>query len=208
LPCAPTCHCEEPSSFVIARSAATKQSRGKAIAAHPAGPRNDTMRKDENMKRIRLSNKTRNTLQGHSRGFALIEVVIAIALIGLIGAAVLTALSTASLALIIADERATAESLARTQMEYIKDNGATPYDGNLTAPHPQYLSKAPSILPYSASYSVNTTAVRLNPKGDGPTNDDGIQEITVTITYYTVRGDNGMRKQEYILVDYKRNPEV
>ena len=74
------------------------------------------------MKRVRLSSKTRRAWQGRSRGFTLIEVVIAIALIGIIGAAILSALATASLALIIADTRATAESLARTQMEDVAKN--------------------------------------------------------------------------------------
>ena len=67
------------------------------------------------MKKLRLDSKIRKACQGSSRGFTMIEVVIAIALIGIIGVAVLNALSTASMALIIADERATAESLARSQ---------------------------------------------------------------------------------------------
>ena len=161
------------------------------------------------MREIRLNSQVRKALRGHSRGFTLIEVVIAIALMGLIGAAVLSALSTASLALIIADQRATAESIARSQMEYVKDNIKTPYDGNLTAPHPQYLSKAPSILPLPPGYGVNTTAVRLDlDQPVNPNDDDGLQQITVTVTYYTVRGDNRMREQTYTLVDYKRNPGV
>jgi prepilin-type N-terminal cleavage/methylation domain-containing protein len=161
------------------------------------------------MRTPKLYSRANKGWQGRSRGFTLLEVVIAIALIGLIGVAVLSALSTASLALIISDQRATAESIARTQMEYIKDNSATQYDGNLTAPHPQYLSKAPSILPLPANYSVNTTAVRLDlDKPSDPSDDDGLQQITVTVTYYTLRGDNGTRKQEYTLVDYKRNPEA
>jgi prepilin-type N-terminal cleavage/methylation domain-containing protein len=162
------------------------------------------MRKDENMKRIRLSNKTRKPLQGHSRGFTLIEVVIAIALIGLIGAAILSALSTASLTLIIADERATAESVARSEMEYVKNNDKNPYDATNSTPH--YV-KDLGIIP--VNYTVDITAVRLDlDKPSDPSDDDGLQEITVTITYYTVRGDNGMREQKYILVDYKRNPET
>jgi prepilin-type N-terminal cleavage/methylation domain-containing protein len=55
------------------------------------------------------------------KGFSLIEVMIAIALLGIIGIAILGALATASRAMFVADERATAESLARSQIEYIKN---------------------------------------------------------------------------------------
>jgi prepilin-type N-terminal cleavage/methylation domain-containing protein len=160
------------------------------------------------MKKVRVSSKLGKALQGSSGGFTLIEVVIAIALIALIGVAVLSALNTASLALIIADQRATAESLARSQMEYIKDNSATPYDGNLTIGHPRYPSLAPSVLPYLPGYGVNTTAVRLNPDKDDPNDDDGLQQITVTVTYRFVGGGNSTGEREYVLVDYKRNPEI
>jgi prepilin-type N-terminal cleavage/methylation domain-containing protein len=53
------------------------------------------------------------------RGFSLIEVVIAIGLLGIVGVALANGLSGSSKALITADERTTAESLARTQMESI-----------------------------------------------------------------------------------------
>jgi prepilin-type N-terminal cleavage/methylation domain-containing protein len=78
------------------------------------------------MKRVRLSSKIRRACQGSSSGFTLIEVLIALALIGIIAIAFLSALSTGSMALITADERATAESLARSQMEYVKNQGYSP----------------------------------------------------------------------------------
>jgi len=108
------------------------------------------------------------------RGFSLVEVVIAIALLGIVGVAFLGGLSTASKAIFIADERATAESLARTQMEYVRNQ---PYDADTTHNPPQY-SKIPNI---PAGYDIDVSAVRLDPKGDGTTNDDGIQKITVKV---------------------------
>jgi len=56
----------------------------------------------------------------NERGISLIEVLIALAILGLVAVAFLSGLATASRALIIADERTTAESLARSQMEYVK----------------------------------------------------------------------------------------
>ncbi len=67
----------------------------------------------------------------NERGFSLIEVTIALGLLGIIAVAVLGGLATASTALVIADERATAESLARSQMEYVKNQSyitAADYD--------------------------------------------------------------------------------
>ena len=55
------------------------------------------------------------------RGISLVEVLIALAILALVAVAFLSGLTTASKALIIADERTTAESLARTEMEYIKN---------------------------------------------------------------------------------------
>ena len=73
------------------------------------------------MKRVRLSNKVRRTLGGNSSGFTLIEVLVALALFGIIAITFLGGLTTASRAVLTADIRATAESLARTQMEHVKN---------------------------------------------------------------------------------------
>ena len=59
----------------------------------------------------------------NEKGISLIEVLIALAILGLVAAAFLSGLATASMSLFIADERTTAESLARSQMEYVKNLG-------------------------------------------------------------------------------------
>ena len=61
----------------------------------------------------------------NEKGFSIIEVTIAIVILGVIAVAFLSGLATASKAIYVADERATAESLARSQMEYVKNQ---PYD--------------------------------------------------------------------------------
>jgi len=75
------------------------------------------------MKRITLGRQMNRALRDASRGMTLIEVLIALALMGMIAITVLGALSTACLALFTADKRVTAESLARSQMEYVKNQG-------------------------------------------------------------------------------------
>jgi len=172
------------------------------IATHPASARKDRMRKMQEMKKVRLINRIGKAFRGSSRGFTILEVVIAIALLGIIAVSVLTALSTASVALIIADRRATAESLARTQMEYVKHS---PYDDVLEDGHPQYPLDPTITLP--PSYNVVTTAVRLN-QDENPNDDDGIQKITVTVSYDIVGSENKIVERQFTLEDYKRKLET
>jgi prepilin-type N-terminal cleavage/methylation domain-containing protein len=134
------------------------------------------------MKKLRLNSRARKALGGGSRGFSMLEVVIAIALLGIIAVSVLASLQTAALALVSADRRATAESLARTQMEWVRYSN---YDGNLTEGHPYYDQDPQITLP--PDFSVNTVATRLD--RDAPPNtsdDDGIQQITVTVSYQDI----------------------
>jgi type II secretory pathway pseudopilin PulG len=53
----------------------------------------------------------------------MIEVLIAIAILGIISIGFLSALATSSLSVALGDERTVAESLARRQMEYVKNQG-------------------------------------------------------------------------------------
>ncbi len=62
----------------------------------------------------------------NEKGFTLIGVMIALALLGIIAIALLGALATASHAIIVADEHAIAESIARSQMEYVKNQAYIP----------------------------------------------------------------------------------
>jgi len=109
------------------------------------------------------------------KGFTLIEVIIAMALVGIVAVAILSGLSTGSRAIFVADERATAESLARSQMEFVKNQ---PYDATNNPPVYALLPNIPE------NYQISVTAVRLDPQNHGSGNDYGIQKITVTIKHH------------------------
>ena len=157
------------------------------------------------MKKLRLNSRARKAFQGSSRGFTLVEVVIAIALIGIIAVAVLSALSTASISLIIADKRATAESLARSQMEYVKNQDYIDYS---ESGHEDYDVICVVIMVCPEDYTVEVVAEPIDPDTYQPYNedagvfdyDDGIQKITVIVSY----------DSEVVITmeGYKRNPEI
>ena len=73
------------------------------------------------MRRLALNGRLGKALRGKSGGFTLIEVLIALALFAIIAIVFAGGLGTASRAVTLADIRTRAESLARTQMEAVKN---------------------------------------------------------------------------------------
>ena len=109
-------------------------------------------------------------------GFAMLEVLVSLALIGIVVAGILSALTTSSRATITTDVQTTAQNLAECQMEYMRSQ---PYDDDIGHDPPTY-----SVLAdIPASYSVSCDAMRLDPDGDGYGDDDGLQKITVAVHY-------------------------
>ena len=98
------------------------------------------------------------------KGVSLIETIMALALLGIIGAVFLGALATTSNARSIADERASAKILAESQMENVKKQEyAFSYD---LGPMPD------EYAGYSAEIAVD------------PMRNSQIQKITVTIYHH------------------------
>ncbi len=118
------------------------------------------------MGRLRI-NWSSGRSAGSESGMTLIETLVALALVGAIVISFLSGLATTSKATMVADEQSTAESLARSQMEWVKMatyvSGVTTYSA----------ATIPSGSDYTG-YSVTITAASLNIP------DDGIQKITVT----------------------------
>lgn len=120
------------------------------------------------MKKTELNGQAKKVLQGSSRGFTLIEVLIALALFAIIGITFAGGLATASRATITADVRTNAESLARTQMECVKSQAYIDYseDG-----HEDYLP----ITTIPEGYEIAPVAVEEI--------QGGLQKITVTVSH-------------------------
>ena len=70
--------------------------------------------------------------KGSQRGIGMLETLLALGVLGFVGLAFMTALSVSFKSTEITDEQVTAENLARTQLEYIRDQDycvppTTPY---------------------------------------------------------------------------------
>ena len=139
------------------------------------------------VKRVCRSAKPQS-LAYSERGFAMVEVIVALALIGVIGVCFVAALTTVSKSTIISDKNSTADSLAVSQMEYIFSQS---YDDTASPPQYALLNDIPD------GWSVNVIAERLDPENDGINDDDGIQEIRVIV--------NSEGKQIVALTSWKVN---
>jgi len=142
---------------------------------------------------IRLNSQVRKAFQGSSRGLTLVEVAIGIALMGVIAVAILSALSAASAWLVVVDARATAESLARSQMEDVKNQ---PYIDYSESGHDDYDLITVDGEGYEIELVVDEFVV-------GP-DQSKIQKITVTVSYDIIRPNHEVVEKWFILEDYKR----
>ena len=121
---------------------------------------------------------------GHESGVSLIEALVALAIIATVAVTFLSGLATTSKAAFTADEQTTAESLARSQMEWVKKvdyvYGTTEY--------------SPAPMPGGGDYVKYSAIIAAEPLR---TPDDGIQKITVTIKH----SDKGVIRLEGYKVD-------
>jgi prepilin-type N-terminal cleavage/methylation domain-containing protein len=128
-----------------------------------------------NYKMFGLNDKQKN----NQKGFSLVEVLVAIAILGLIASAFIGSLSTGAIATRLQGEDLTARNLAQSQMEKLK---AAVYDND---------GATYSSISTPSGYSISISA---NPAIYTDTN---IQKLTVTVSH------NG--SAVFSLEDYKVN---
>jgi Tfp pilus assembly protein PilV len=132
------------------------------------------------------------TAEGDSRGQLLIEILIALALMGIIAVVFIGAMYTALQSARIADERSIALTLATSEIEYVKQQPYSDSDwaytidtaGSYAAPGmaPTWWGSGqpPALSGVDfAGYSVSMSGTSIDLDGDGA-NDEGIRRLTAT----------------------------
>jgi prepilin-type N-terminal cleavage/methylation domain-containing protein len=115
-------------------------------------------------------------LAGHGeKGLTLIEILVALGILAAVAVVFLMGMSTSSRAVMTSQVRVTMESLAKSQLEYVK---SCTYDDQHNPP--EYSIDPNLSIP--SNYNVSSTAERMDPKDDGFDTDDGLQKIRVTVT--------------------------
>ncbi|MBA7511337.1 hypothetical protein ES705_03328 [subsurface metagenome] len=102
------------------------------------------------------------------RGFSLIEILIAVAILGLVAVTFLSGLATVIKGTVISNEQAIAESLVRVEAEYVKGCDYKPY---------------PSVYPVNPELKLTIPSGWNIPQptvGLVHATDDGIQKVTIT----------------------------
>ena len=103
----------------------------------------------------------------NEKGFAFIETIVALGLLGIVAVAFLSGLGTSTKATIVTKEHAFAESLARSELEYIR-NCTYQYDTNNYGINP--------VLDIPEGWSIDPPVVEPVHETD-----DGIQKVIVSV---------------------------
>jgi prepilin-type N-terminal cleavage/methylation domain-containing protein len=125
------------------------------------------------------------------KGFSLLEVILAMAIIGIVGVALLLALGGASRSISISDEQATAQSLTRTELEYIKSQDfadlptSTPWSYELPLDnHPSWDEDHSLPAGYEeAGYSIIVVGDAIDIDGDSTPDNDALK-MTISVYHH------------------------
>lgn len=115
-----------------------------------------------------MRRRINNLLKGQ-KGIGLLEVLLAVAILGVIGVGFMQALATTSEGADSHEKRVTASSLAQSQVEYIKSS-AYLADGNY-----------PKLSPLPPPYDIDIERVNIDKDGLEVEVETGKQEVTVKV---------------------------
>ncbi len=104
-------------------------------------------------------------------GFTLVEVIVALAILAIVGIGLLGGLTLASRTLLHADARDTARDLAQAQMESVQKQDY------IASSSPAYTE----ITDLPTGYSIDINAQLIDANGNLSNNDIGIQKVTITV---------------------------
>jgi prepilin-type N-terminal cleavage/methylation domain-containing protein len=104
-------------------------------------------------------------------GYNLIEVLIGLAILAMVAGVFLVATSTSSRLVIIGHEQVSAEGLAKSQMESIKQE---PYSEDMVYTK---LAQIPG------DYGIDIAVERLDPMDEQSGDDQGLQKVIITVTH-------------------------
>jgi prepilin-type N-terminal cleavage/methylation domain-containing protein len=135
----------------------------------------------------------KSTAFADERGMSLVETLVTVAIVAMILAAFLAAISVGSFGVSVVRERVTAENLARAQLEYIKNYTYTVGATSDYFPIIEHPEDYPITIDISYWYSATGT-FSIDPSDDDP-GCCGMQWITVTVSH------NG--EPVFTVVDYK-----
>lgn len=122
-----------------------------------------------------LFRKVTKKLRGNESGVSMLETLVALAILGLVAVVFLGGLTGVARATLISDEQATAESLARSEIELVKSQDYIDY---ADPTHGEY---GLVMAPAGSGYDIELAVELLDPENDGLDDDDGIQKIIVTV---------------------------
>ena len=133
-----------------------------------------------NKSRQRWAFPALRSAQNGEQGLTLIEVLVALAIIAAVAVTFLVGMTTSSRAVMVSQKSVAAESLAKSELEYVKSSpyqsANTTWSYQLPTSHPDW--DATHSLPDGyGGYSVQVDSGFVPPR----TYDDGIQKITVTV---------------------------
>ena len=142
--------------------------------------------------------RSSDSLTGSQLGMTLIEVLVALGILAAVAVVFLLGMATSSKAVMVSQKSVATESLAKSQMEYIKSQPyikVAEYNPNDPAKRYELINIDPDLVAQGYAIAISSPQDVISPPVPGSEN---IQRITVTVTRNEVTA--------FTLVGYKVKP--